>query len=78
MAQVRVLSREHIEGEQDQGHVRSRWRNHVRALVRRPVLQPEVLERLERRRLGLAGRDAVEFERQGHAFSTALSPASRL
>ncbi len=34
-------------------------------VVRRPVLQPEVVERLERRRLGLAGRDAVELERQG-------------
>ena len=40
-------------------------------VVRRPVLQPEVLERLERRRLGLAGRDAVELEGQGHVLHRA-------
>ena len=40
-------------------------------VVRRPVLQPEVLERLERRRLGLAGRDAVELQRQGHVLHRA-------
>ncbi len=37
-------------------------------VARRPVLQPEVVERLERRRLGLAGRDAVELEGQGHVL----------
>ena len=40
-------------------------------VVRRPVGQPEVLERLERRRLGLAGRDAVELEGQGHVLHRA-------
>ena len=40
-------------------------------VVRRPVLQAEVLERLERRRLGLAGRNAVELEGQGHVLHRA-------
>ena len=35
---------------------------------RRPVLEPEVLQRLERRHLGLAGCDAVELEGQGHVL----------
>ena len=39
--------------------------------ARRPVLQPEVLERLERRRLGLPGGDAVELEGQGHVLHRA-------
>ena len=46
-------------------------------VVRGPVRQPEVLEGLEGRRLGLAGRDSVQLQRQGHVLHP-LSPASRL
>ena len=39
--------------------------------VRRPVLQSELLERLQRHRLGLAGRHAVELEGQGDVLDRA-------
>ena len=39
-------------------------RQHV-GVVRRPVLQPEILEGRERGRLGLAGRDAIELQGKG-------------